>query len=115
MFTEEEILEASLKMEQFMELEELQESLCELEKTIEYHLNNLELIDFRLYLKMKAAQKAANFAIERIITIRGQNAEQVSERLKQNSMQKLSFRKRIGKPSAERSRAKLRLVRGRLS
>lgn len=113
MFTEEEILEASLKMEQFMELEELQESLCELENSIEYHINNSELIDFKLYIKMKAAQKAASFAIERIITIRGQNAKQVSEKPKQTPMQKLSFRKRVGKPSKERSRAKLRLVRCR--
>ena len=113
MITEEEILEASLKMERFMELDELQESLCELEESLEYHLNNSELIDFKLCIKMKAAQKAASFAIERIIAIRGQDAKQVSEKTKQTSMQKLSFRKRIGKPSAERSRAKLRMVRCR--
>lgn len=103
--TQRQIYEASLEMESQMKLHELQASLKELRENLEYLHVHAKTIAFPTYQKIKAAEQAALAAIERIM-----NTNEKEMLKKPKHLQRLRFRKGIGKPSKERSRACLRMV-----
>lgn len=111
--TQQEIDEASLAMESQMELHELQESLKELRDNLEYLRTHAKRIALPTYLKIKAAEQAASSAIQRIIGSGRPHGQQVPEKPKKDPVRGLRLRKGVGKPSKERSRACLRVVRSR--
>ena len=108
--TQQQIEEASLAMESQMELHELQESLKGLKENLEFLRSHAKRVDFFTYQKIKAAERAASAAVERIIKSERSNERQLPEKLEKKSMQIMRFRQGVSGPSKERSRACLRLV-----
>lgn len=109
--TQQQIEEASLAMEDQMELHELQESLAFLRENLEYLQTHATRINLPTYIKMKAAEKAAVAAIERIISSRRAYGPEMPQKIEEKPVRKLRFRKGVGGPCQERSRAYLRVVR----
>lgn len=109
--TQQQIEEASLAMESQMELHELQESLKELRENLEYLRTHARRIALPTYQKIKAAEQAAMAAIERIISSRRSCEKQMPKEPTRSSVRVVRERKGVGRPSKERSRACLRVVR----
>jgi hypothetical protein len=111
--TQKQIEEASIAMEASMELSELQESLRNVRENLEYLNTYAKSVDLSIYRKLVAAELAAVNAIERIINSERSNGQSLPQKAKASTLRVMSFRKGIGQPCQERSKAFLRLVRGR--
>jgi hypothetical protein len=109
--TQRQIKRASMAMESQMELHELEQSLKELRENLEYLHTHAKSINLPTYQRIKAAEKAAVDAIERIINSGRQNGQQMPKESKKDTMRRVRFREGVGGSSQKRSRAYLRVVR----